>query len=409
MVVADIQMPKLRGLDLMKRLHMLRPEQLVILITAFGSIDLGVQAVREGAADFVTKPFRIEHLAVVIERTLRERQMRREIVRLNPSSPTPLSSPSQTSLIAQSQPMLRVADLARRAARFDSTILITGESGVGKGALARFIHTQSGRSQGPFVHVNAAALPEPLAESELFGVRRGAFTDAREDRPGLFVQANGGTLFLDEVAELPPGIQSKLLLALEQRHVRAVGASQDTPVDLRLISATNNALDRLAREGRFRQDLYYRLNVIHIHIPPLRERPEDIEPLVDAFVRKACERLGRPLLGVSAPAMRWIAQQPWPGNVRELANIIERAVALSDHDSILLDDLTSPPPSSPSDAENDDALRALLAGNLSLQELEERYLQAVLKTTGGNKTETARRLGIDRRTLYRKLKDGKDS
>lgn len=405
-IVSDIEMPQMRGTDLMRALHAARPDQLVILITAFGSIDLGVQAVREGAADFITKPFRIEQLALVITRALRERQMRREIVRL--SSLLDAAAPS-ARLVARSPAMRAILDLATRAARFDSSVLITGESGVGKGAVARMIHDQSVRASGPFLQVNAATLPEPLVESELFGVRRGAFTDAREDRPGLLLQAQGGTLLLDEVAELPLTVQPKLLLALETRRIRPVGATVVAPIDLRLISATNAPLDQRVRDGRFRADLFYRLNVIHIHIPPLRDRPEDIPPLIDTFLRAACDRLGRPPVSVTAPAMRWLLQQPWHGNARELSNTLERAVALSDHDALLLSDLSpavpSPPPD-PADAPTSpNALQSLLSEGLSLQQLEDHYLHAVLTATGGNKAEAARILGIDRRTLYRKLRE----
>lgn len=394
LVISDIEMPAMRGTELLAAIHERRPDQLVLLITAFGSIELAVQTVRAGACDFVAKPFRIEVLLLAIERALRERQMRREIVRLRQSLPGGDSG----ALVARSEAMRAVLELARRAAATDSTVLLTGESGTGKGAVARYIHQQSRRTAAAFVAINCAALPASLVESELFGVRKGAFTDAREDRPGLFVEASGGTLFLDEVGEMPAETQPKLLQALETGRIRPLGGGEIS-VDARVIAATNRPLEDALRERRFRPDLYYRLNVIRIEIPPLRERSEDIEALADRFLHQAAEKLGRPVMGVSAAALRWLLAYEWPGNVRELANIIERAVVLADHDSIVVEDLVSLTTGSA----REDLVAEAAAQGLSLAALEKRYIRKVLQRTGGNKQQAARMLGIDRRTLYRKL------
>ena len=396
LVIADIEMPELRGIDLLKAVHRHRPDQLVLLITAFGSIDLAVQSVRAGACDFVTKPFRIEVLLLAVERALRERRMRREIVRLRRT----MTGTSPGSLVARSPAMRRAVELADRAARTDAPVLMTGESGVGKSALARHIHGQSDRASGPFVQVNCAALPATLAESELFGVRRGAFTDAREDREGLFVQARGGTLFLDEITEMPLETQPKLLQALDTRRVRPLGGTREVEVDVRLIAATNRPLEDALRERQFRPDLYYRLNVIRLEVPPLRERPEDIDALSDVFLQRCSETLDRPVFGIPDDAVRWMRSYPWPGNVRELANAVERAVALTDHDCLVLEDLR-PASSDPGSAT--DALRQAATEGWTLEELDQRYIEQVMEVTGGNKAMAARVLGIDRRTLYRKM------
>jgi DNA-binding NtrC family response regulator len=296
--------------------------------------------------------------------------------------------------------MRRVLETAQKAAGTDSITLITGETGTGKGVIARLIHDSGARREQPFYHLNCASLPPTLVESELFGVRRGAFTDAKEDRDGAFVAAGGGTLFLDEVGEIPLEIQSKLLHVLENGRVRPLGSSSDVPIRARLIAATNRSLEALLAEGRFRQDLYYRLNVIRIEVPPLRERSEDIIPLVDLFLNRACQRLGRSFIGVSAAAMRRLLGYPWPGNARELANVIERAVVLSDHDTLVPEDFDIP---------KNDGVGTLLAqgadGNVPLEEIERAYVRRVLEEHGGNKAGAARSLGINRRTLYRKLKE----
>lgn len=396
LVVSDIEMPEMRGLDLLRALHETRPNQMVLLITAFGSIDLAVESVRAGAVDFLAKPFRAEVLVLAIQRALRERQMRREIVRLRAAALREVPS----GIAARSAGMQQALDMARRAAKSHLPVLITGESGVGKGALARFVHESSGRRGRRFIQLNCAALPAGLAEAELFGVRRGAFTDAREDRAGVFEQAHGGTLFLDEVAELPAELQPKLLQALEANHVRPLGSSADVPADVRIVAATNQPLEDALRDRRFRPDLYHRLNVVRIEIPPLRARPEDVDPIVDQVLHGIAKRSGEGApVGVSLEAMSRLRSYHWPGNVRELINAIERAAALADHDVLTADDFLLARQSEPIDSFVD------VAGQqeLSLAELELAYIRRILDKTGGHKARAAKILGLDRRTIYRKV------
>lgn len=396
-VVADVEMPGLRGLELLAAVQKERPGQLVVLITAFGSVDLAVQAVRAGAADFVTKPFAVDVLILAIERAMRERRMRREIVRLRQTVARDLPE----GVVARSAAMRRVLGQATRAARADSAVLLTGETGVGKGTLARLIHARSPRVSGPFLQVNCAALPTNLVESELFGATRGAYTDAREDREGLFARASGGTLFLDEIGELPLDAQPKLLQVLETGRVRPLGAGRERTVDVRIVAATNRDLAAAVSARTFRADLLFRIDVIRLEVPPLRERPEDVEGLVDALLDQLGARFGRSLTGITDDAMAWLRAHPWPGNVRELANALERAVALGEHDVLTLEDFTSAP------APRFDAgwrtLDEAAASARPLGEVELAYMRKVVTACAGNMSEAARRLGIDRRTLYRRL------
>ncbi|HYE35403.1 sigma-54 dependent transcriptional regulator [Methylocaldum sp.] len=395
LVITDVEMPGMRGLDLMTAIHEERPDQLVLLMTAFGNIDLAMQSVRAGACDFLAKPFRIEELYASVERTLRERQMRRTAVRLG----APGIEADEHAFTARSPRMQQVLNLAKRAAAVTSTVLLTGESGTGKSAVARWIHELSPRRTRPFVSVNCAALPQTLVESELFGARKGAYTDARQDRPGLFVQANGGTLLLDEVAELPLEVQPKLLQALEAGTIRPLGDTRETTVDVRLIAATNEPLEQRVNERLFRADLFHRLNVIRLEVPPLRERTEDIDELVDILIGRIGLRLRKPSPAVSLDALRWIRAYRWPGNVRELANTLERAIALAEHDTLLLEDLAQA-----SQLPGDDRfLHDALARGWTLEDVERAYIRHVLDATGGNKIQAARILGVDRSTLYRKL------
>ena len=400
LVVSDVEMPGMRGLDLVQAIHAKRPDQLVVLITAFGSIELAMSCVRAGASDFLAKPFAIEALVHMIERTIRERRMRREIVRVR--SATASAEPG-SKLVAESAAMRRVMDLARRAAATSSTVLLTGESGVGKSAVARAIHDASSRGERPFVQLNCAALPAGLVEAELFGVRRGAFTDAREDREGLFAHADGGTLFLDEIGEMALEVQPKLLIALESETFRPIGGGPEVRFDVRLIAATNRPPEEALRDRQLRPDLYHRINVIRIAIPPLRDRVADIPALVDQWLRRLAARAGREVLGVSDEAMRWLCAQPWPGNVRELANAIERALMLSDHDVLVLEDFHGGGGEA-ADPETSFLERAAAQG-VDLAELERRYIQIVLARCEGNRTKAARVLGVDRSTLWRKLSD----
>ncbi|MFO0595107.1 MAG: sigma-54 dependent transcriptional regulator [Myxococcaceae bacterium] len=395
LVISDVEMPELRGLDLLREVKKARPEQLVLLVTAFGSIDLAVQAVRLGAVDFLAKPFKLEVLVLAIERALRETTLKREVTRLREA----VARDQPHGIAARSPAMQRALELVRRAAPSKLPVLITGESGVGKGALARTVHELSDRRTGPFVQLNCAALPTGLAESELFGVRRGAFTDAREDRAGLFEQAHGGTLFLDELGELPLELQPKLLHALEANEVRPVGAPAPVAVDVRVVAATNRPLEDALKERRFRPDLYHRLNVVRLEVPPLRERREDIDVIVDQVIAGMARR-GGATAGVTPAAMAWLRAQKWPGNVRELVNALERAGTMAGHGLLTPDDFATWAPSeAPVAGLVDDAL----ARTLSLKELEKLYIQRVLEKTGGHKARAAQWLGLDRRTLYRKV------
>jgi DNA-binding NtrC family response regulator len=329
-----------------------------------------------------------------MQRALRERRMQREIVRLRVAR----AHEAEGGIATRADVMQRTLDVARRAAKSHLPVLLTGESGVGKGALARFIHDASERRKGSFVQLNCAALPVGIAEAELFGVRRGAFTDAREDRAGVFEQAHGSTLFLDEIGELPIELQPKLLQALESNHVRPLGATADVQADVRIVAATNRPLEEALRERRFRPDLYHRLNVVRIEIPPLRERLDDIEVILDQVLHAIGKRSGRAPLGVSPEAMRQLRVYTWPGNVRELINTIERAAALAEHDVLGVEDFALPQPGAASSF-----LEAAVECDLSLAELERAYIRRVLVKTGGHKANAAKILGLDRRTLYRKV------
>lgn len=397
LVIADVEMPGLRGPELVQAALDARPDQLMLLMSAFASVDLAVSAVRDGACDFISKPFTIDALVLVVERALRERQLRREVVRLRARK----APGSEGTLVAESAPMRAVMEIARRASRSAATVLLTGETGTGKSALARFIHTHGERARRPFVSLNCAAIPSQLIEAELFGVKRGAFTDAREDRPGALVSAGEGTLFLDEVGELPLELQSKLLHVLDGGPIRSLGGGPEVVSRARVIAATNQPLETTLREGRFRPDLYYRLNVIRIEVPPLRERRDDLRPLMDALLARAGERESRPVLGISDAATRRLLAYPWPGNVRELSNVLERAVALTDHDTLLPEDLDLP-----REGGAGVLLRDATAEQLPLEAVERAYVRQVLEAQGGNKALAARILGINRRTLYRKLGEG---
>jgi len=396
LLLVDVEMPRMRGTELLTTILKELPGQLVLLMTAFGSIELAVSAVRAGACDFVTKPFKIEALLLAIERALRDRRTRREVVRIRSTEPPDATG---EEVVARSAGMRRAVAAARRVATTEATVLLTGESGTGKSVLARLIHRSGSRRDGPFVALGCATLPGSLVEYELFGVCRGAFADTRQDRPGLFAAASGGTLFLDEVGELTLDLQAKLLHVLETGRVRPLGSTTEAPVYCRTIAATSRSLEDMVRSGDFRSDLYYRLNVVRIDVPPLRERKEDVAPLVDLLLRRASERHGREVIGVAAHAMRRLASHPWPGNVRELANVVERAVALGEHDTILPEDLDFT--STAGDLEM--LLGDATDRNASLEEVERAYVRRVLDAHGGNKAAAARVLRINRRTLYRKL------
>jgi len=394
----DLGMVEMDGLTLCERLLGTRPDLPVVVVTGQGSMENAVAALRAGAYDFLTKPFDRKLLAVTVERALQHRGLQEELNRLRQVvSRDALNG----EIVGQSQAMKRVYDVIRRISTSDATVLIHGETGTGKELAARAIHQSSSRQAGPFVAINCAAVPENLVESELFGHARGAFTGAHAERTGLLVQATGGTLFLDEIGELPMEMQPKLLRALQERKVRPVGANAEVPFDARLISATNRDLDREVNEKRFREDLYYRINVVTVEIPPLRDRAGDILLLAQHFLQRDSGAGSKGLRAFAPSAAEKLMSYAWPGNVRELENCVERAVALARFDQITVEDLPEKVRAYQSDrfvVATDDATAVV-----TLDELERRYIQQVLRLAGGNKSRAAELLGLDRRTLYRKL------
>lgn len=398
-VLTDVRMPGTSGLELCAQIAASRPDVPVVVMTAFGSLDTAVAAIRVGAYDFVTKPIEMDALALILDRAVKHRQLQAQIRLLSEAVERPEGfadmigdSPAMRQLYAQ---LMRIADS-------ETSVLITGESGTGKELVARAIHRQSRRGRRPFVAVNCAALPETLLESELFGHVRGAFTDARTDRAGLLLQAEGGTLLLDEIGELPLTMQVKLLRALEERQVRPVGGDKERPFDVRLLSATNRDLEAAVEEKRFREDLYFRIQVIQVDVPPLHARGTDVLLLAKHFTQWFAGRAGKQVVGIADRAAERLLAYAWPGNVRELRNVIERAVALTHYDRIVVEDL-------PEKIRDYRSSQVLIGSEdptelVPLEEVERRYILHVLQAVGENKTTAARVLGLDRKTLYRKLR-----
>jgi DNA-binding NtrC family response regulator len=398
LVVSDVKMPELDGIDLLREIKAVEPSPHVITITAFGSIDTAIRAVKLGAFDYITKPFEIDQLLLTVGKALAERDLRLEVVRLREEV---ARSYCFDNMIGRSPAMQEVFGMIRRLAGSSASVLVTGESGTGKELVARSLHYTSPRKNRPFVAINCAAIPDALLESELFGHRRGAFTDARSDRPGIFLEADGGTIFLDEIAELSPALQAKLLRVLQDREIRPLGANRSEKIDVRVVAATNRRIEERLKDGTFREDLYYRLNVIHIHLPSLRDRPEDVLPLAEHFLAAARVRSGKPIARFHESARRAILAHTWPGNVRELENMVERAVALAEGATISAEDL----PGAVREPKPVDTLANALARGLTLEQLEQEYIQKVVSAEAGNKTRAAQRLGLDRKTLYRKLEE----
>ncbi len=397
-VLTDLNMAGGSGIDLCSRFADSWPDVPVIVVTAFGSMDSAVEAMRAGAYDFITKPFDIDALALVVQRALRHHALKAEVKRLRAAAG---EAGWGGQIIGQSAAIVEMRSVLERVSRTDATVLITGETGTGKEVAARAIHEQSRRRSEPFVAVNCSALPEALLESELFGHVKGAFTDARSRRPGMFLEAHGGTLFLDEIGDVPLSVQVKLLRALEARQVRPVGADGDVPFDARIVAATNRDLEQAVQDGSFREDLFYRLNVVHISIPPLRSRGSDVLLLAQAFVTQFAQQAQSGVVGLSESAAQRLLAYPWPGNIRELRNAIERGVALTRFDHVRAEDL-------PERIRDFQSKHVLVAGDdlsemASLEEVEKRYILRVLQAAGGNKSLAAQALGIGRRTLYRKL------
>ena len=397
-VLTDVKMPGTSGLELCREISQSRPDIPVVVMTAFGTLETAITAMRAGAYDFITKPIEMDLLAITLRRAIEHRRLSEQVRLLEASA----GGERFGEMIGQSPAMRTLYDQLHRIAQSDAAVLITGESGTGKELVARSIHAGSRRAEKPFVAVNCAALSETLLESELFGHVKGAYTDARSERRGLFVEADGGTLLLDEMGEMPISMQVKLLRVLEESKVRPVGSDKETPIDVRVLAATNRDLETAVAEGRFREDLYYRINVIGIHLPPLRSRGNDALRIADHFLQQFAASEGKPVTGLSDAVKEKLLAYSWPGNIRELRNVIERAVALTRHDKITVEDL----PEKVRDFRGGTVFIGGLDPNelVSMEEIELRYIAHVLDAVGGNQTQAARILGLDRKTIYRKLK-----
>jgi two-component system response regulator AtoC len=401
LLLVDVRMPGITGLDVTRTVRQEQPSLPVVVMTAFGSIETAVEAIHEGAYDYVSKPMNLDELKKIVFRALGQRELhaqsRRKVKQVDDLE-------QQKTVIGRSPAMVEVFKMVARAAPTNSTVLILGESGTGKEVIARSIHQHSSRAQRPFVAVDCGALTETLLESELFGHERGAFTGAVADKKGVFQSANSGTCFLDEIGDISLNMQSKLLRVLQEGEVRPVGGKEWVKVDVRVLAATNKDLDELVKTGALREDLYYRFKVITIRLPPLRERPEDIDALVQIFVRRYSQAAGKPITAISDDAVERLRNYSWPGNIRQLENAIEQAVVLSNQPTLTLDDLPREvrddlPPSY--DSANHGQL--LFSDTPSLAEIKKRYVLYVMNRARGNMSRAAKILDIDRRSLYRML------
>ncbi len=400
-VLCDVRMPGRDGLELLPELIRRLPGAPVLLMSAYGSGDLAVEALKRGAFDYLAKPFQPAEVLLAIKKARERERLRRANALLQRDVERAVGD---RPIVAASPPMIELLELLERAAEYKATVLLTGESGTGKEVLARAIHAQSGRRHLAFVAVNCGAIPEALLESELFGHSRGAFTGADRARRGLFVEADGGTIFLDEIGEMPSPLQVKLLRVLQEEEVRPVGESKSRKVDVRVIAATSRDLEREVAAGRFREDLFYRLDVFRVRVPPLRERREDVPLLVDHFLALFRETLGKPVRTIADDALDRLVAHHWPGNVRELENVMERAMILCDGDRITLAEL----PDGITGARRTAPLPAG-AGDFSLRRARRRFeselITRALAATGGNRTRAARLLEISHRALLYKLKE----
>ena len=403
LVITDLKMPGIDGLGVLEAVRARSTDTEVVLVTAYGSIESAVEAIRLGAHDYLAKPFSHEQILCTVDLALERRRLRTEVRSLNRR----LDDPNDpTSLIGESEKLRRVLEIVAEWAASDSTILVTGETGTGKDLLARMIKQLSPRNDQAFVVVNCATIPDNLFESELFGHVKGAFSGATSTRKGLAQEADGGTLFLDEVGELPLEIQPQLLRFLETGEVRPIGQNRNMHVDTRVIAATNRDLLAMIKEGRFREDLYYRLNVLPLELPPLRERMEDISVIAAHFLRRFARRFGRPVEGVSKKAILVLKAYDWPGNVRELENVVERAVMLCKGTELRPEHLFMPGSKPLEERSSAVANGSLGVGDsIQISELERLHILAVLKSLGGNQKKASGVLGISKSTLWRKLKE----
>ena len=396
LLLTDLKMPRLGGLELLNAAGQVSPETVAVVMTAFASMETAIEAMKRGAYDYVMKPFRIDEVSLVLHNALERKRLMAE----NSQMRQEIKEKSDSEVVGKSPAWLKVLDMVHRIADSRSNVLITGESGTGKEVIARAIHFQSGRQERPFITVNCGALPEPLLESEMFGHMKGAFTGAIANKPGLFEVADTGSLFLDEIGEMPLSIQAKLLRALQEKEIRRVGGIQNIPVDVRIIAATHQPLETLIETKAFREDLYYRLDVLSIKLPPLRERPLDIPLLVAHLLKKFNQEMGKNVVGVASTAMQCLTQLPWKGNVRELANVIERVMAMAMGPELSWEDFQSAfhtsdrvspiPASIPQEGVDMDQLIA---------EIEQDLMRKAMERTQGVKTEAARLLHIDLRSF----------
>jgi DNA-binding NtrC family response regulator len=392
-VLTDIRMMDVDGMEVLRAYRQKSPETIIIMMTAFGSIETAIQAIKEGAYDYVSKPFKLDEIKLTIRRALEQKSLLRENLFYRQEL---ITKYKLENIVGRSPQMLQVYKTVARVAESRSTVLIVGESGTGKELVARAIHFNSPRSAKPFVAVDCGSLAETLLESELFGHVRGAFTGAVANKRGLFEEADNGTCFLDEVGDISLAMQAKLLRVIQEHEIKRVGGTEPTKIDVRVVAATNKNLEELVAEKKFREDLFYRLNVVFINIPPLRERRDDISLLADHFLRKYAAENEKPVSRISPEALDLLIRYHWPGNVRELENIIERAIILSRHSIILPEDLPWRLRIEPLEISG-----ASLPSHISLSELERIHIMKILEETGGNKKKAADILGIDRRTLYR--------
>lgn len=397
LVITDIKLPGMSGLELLARIRVDWPEIAVVIMTAFSSISSAVEAMKLGAEDYIGKPFQLDELAITVEKALERRSLRREVRELRAEV---RGRYNFSNIVGRSKPMQQLFEVIKRiAARRDASALIIGSTGTGKELVARAIHYNSDRRDAPFMPINCSAIPDTLLESELFGHQKGAFTGAHETRRGLLEEAQRGTVFLDEINTLSAQLQVKLLRTLQERVVRRVGGRETIPIDIRLVSASNQDLEEAVKQGEFRQDLFYRLNVVPVHMPDLKDRREDVPLLVHHFLRKFAQQHGEASRRFSNDAMRVLMTHAWPGNVRELENAIEHALTMGSGETLLPDDL----PVSVTAPERDIVHEATL-DDVTLAELERRYIIRIMEKMGGHQIKTANVLGIDRRTLYRRLR-----
>jgi len=394
--LTDLKMPGIDGMEVLKAIKKISPQTYVIIMTAYGTIDSAVEAIKNGAFDYITKPFKTEEILIVTKKALEDRALRKKIEYLTGQVEQRYKF---DNIIGKSKAMQDVFEMIKRVSRTDTTVLITGKTGTGKELVAKAIHFNSKRKEKPFVVVNSSAIPETLLESELFGYIKGAFTGALRDKRGLFQEAHQGTLFLDEIGEIPPSVQVKLLRAIEDQIITPVGGTKGEKVDIRLLAATNHELQEEVNKGSFRSDLYYRLRVMSIHLPELKERREDIPMLAKHFLKKYNSSLKKEVRTISKETLNLLLDYDWPGNVRELEHAVERAVLVCDSEDILPEHL-------PPEIQFPEERRIRRAGEegISLETVEKEYIKMILKKTRGHKSKAASILGMDRRTLYRKLK-----